>query len=442
MKRVERAFRERYRKLLSDSRSIKGIAPPVSSRKKDLTRLVRSISDLRGRSMFYDSITSGAGKGPYVQLMDGSVKIDFITGIGVHLFGHAHPDLLAASVSAALNDTAIQGNLMMDKTLIEFVENLMKHVRRTSRLHHCFVSNSGAMANENALKILRQSDPKRKHLIAFSHCFHGRTQTMAQLTDNPALKQGLPVGKWCHYIPFYNKEAGWDTQRVVGELKKVLRKNKSCAIIMEPVQGEGGYLSAPKSFFNAIISECRKNGVKIWLDEIQTSGRTRTLFVFESLGLGKKIDVVTSGKMLHCAVTLFTDELNPKPGLLSQTFAGATAALAAGTETIRLLKSGGYFGAGGRNLRHANYLRSRLNDLALRKEGKVSSISGFDGMIAFRIGSGTKEEAVNVVKKLFDAGLMVFYCGHGPYSVRMLPPMGVLDTRVIDEAMEVIEDVV
>lgn len=436
MKQLEQIAALEIRRLAARAEKIVGIRSPSKGEAKQ-AKLLQEIADQRGRPMFYPALSAGVGRGPYLELVDGSVKLDFITGIGVHLFGHSHPKLLEAAFKASLASTSVEGNLMMDERLPAFIRELLGMRPARSRLKHCFVSNSGAMANENALKILRHND-ERKHVIAFKGCFHGRTQTMAELTDNPAVRQGLPVGRWRHYIPFYDLESGWTTDRVVSKLKKVLKKKNACAIVMELVQGEGGFRTAPPEFFRAVIEECKRSDVKVWIDEIQTAGRTRSFFVHEAMGLAPLVDVVTVGKMAQCGATLFTPELNPRPGLLSQTFAGGVVPLAVGTEMLRLLKHGGYFGADGKISKISEYFRSRLDDLCAAHPELIGRVSGYDGMLAFQYGSGGKTETADCVRNFFDRGLMTFYCGRGPYLIRMLPPMGVLTRRHIDEALDIV----
>lgn len=417
------------------------IRPPDPRKTPRLKRAAARIAAIRGRPLFYDAITTGRGHGPYVELVDGSVKLDFITGIGVNFFGYGHPRLTAIARAAA-SSPPLQGHLIVGTELIEYCEAILAHVRKVSRLRRCFVSNSGAMANENALKILRQFSPGRPAVVAFRQCFHGRTQTMAELTDNDAIRKGLPLGPWRRYIPFHEPDKGWTTPRVVAELQKALKRRDVCAVVMELVQGEGGFRTAPPSFFKAIARTARKHGVKVWIDEIQTVGRTRSLFAFEEFGLGELVDVVTAGKMLQAGVTLFTPELTPDPGLLSQTFAGATVPLAVGTEMLRLLRQNRAYGSRGTFAKTCSRTWDMLEELHRRHPARISHPQGLGGMIAFRIDDGSRERTIAACRALFDAGLMTFYCGRSPHLVRMLPPLPVLTKNAIDEAGIIIDRVV
>ena len=103
-------------------------------------------ADAKGRAPWFPYVGSGLGIGPLVQLADGSVKWDLINGIGVHMFGHGDPDLVATALRASLGDTVMQGNLQFNADTVEFAELLLAEVERDSTLRHCFLTNSGAMA--------------------------------------------------------------------------------------------------------------------------------------------------------------------------------------------------------------------------------------------------------------------------------------------------------
>src|SRR3989338_5617512 len=160
--KTDRRVRQAKRLLsaaLKDSRTkLTKIKPADPKLKNRYQKMVDQCSALRGGQLYYPYLSSGLGNGPFVELADGSVKYDFITGIGVHYFGHNYPKLLDASVDAALEDTIIQGNLPQSTSSLELMDLLVKGAcrkgegRNPSKLTHCFLTSSGAMANENALK--------------------------------------------------------------------------------------------------------------------------------------------------------------------------------------------------------------------------------------------------------------------------------------------------
>ncbi len=131
-------------------------------------------AEAKGRPPLYPYVGSGLGNGPLVQLADGSVKWDMINGIGVHMFGHGDPDLVATALRASLADTVMQGNLQFNADVIELAEVLLEQAGRGSQLKRCFLINSGALANESALKVCFQKNAPAGRVLAFAGAFAGR----------------------------------------------------------------------------------------------------------------------------------------------------------------------------------------------------------------------------------------------------------------------------
>ena len=129
-----------------------------------------------------------------------------ITGIGVHFFGHGHPELIRASLEASTQDVAKHGNLQSNFEAYRFSELMVSLAKRNSRLSQCFVTTSGAVANESALKVCYQKHAPASRVIAFSHCFMGRTVTMAQLGDSAGGRDGIPLSTQVDYMPFWTEE--------------------------------------------------------------------------------------------------------------------------------------------------------------------------------------------------------------------------------------------
>jgi 4-aminobutyrate aminotransferase-like enzyme len=167
---------------------ITGVRPPTAELVEEYRYVLERLGAVRGRGSFYPYIGSGSGRGALVELADGSVKWDLINGIGVHMFGHGDLDLAATALRAAMGDTVMQGNLQCNADALEFAELLLTEASRSSGLRHCFVTNSGAMANESALKIAMQKrEGRAPRVLAFTDCFMGRSLTMAQIGDNPSI---------------------------------------------------------------------------------------------------------------------------------------------------------------------------------------------------------------------------------------------------------------
>jgi 4-aminobutyrate aminotransferase-like enzyme len=424
-------------KVNSELSGIRAAQVPQSDKAK---KMMDRIAELRGRPLHYPYIGTGAGRGPYVELEDGSIKLDLINGIGIHLFGHAHPRVMAAAVRGALSDIVMQGNLEPNSEYIKMTEKLVQLAGRRSRLKHSWFSSCGTMANENALKMARQKKSPAKMVISFKNAFAGRSTMMAEVTDNPAYKQGLPEYHEVLRIPFYDKRDPQSGEKTLNIMKEHFAKhpgNISC-FSFEPMLGEGGYQAAPREFFLPLLDFCKQQGAAIWADEVQTFTRTGELFAFETLDIGQYIDICTIAKTAQLGATLFTEEFNPKPGLIAGTFSGATVSMSTGMEMIDML-SEGYLGPQGRIQKiHKRFIDgfNRLNETTCK--GKAQDAGGMGLMIAFTPFDGKKEQVDPFLKKLFHNGLICFSCGKDPLRARMLVPACIQDED-IDLALKIFE---
>ena len=404
-------------------------------------KLVEDFGNYRGRPLFYPYIGTGAGNGVYVELEDGSVKMDLINGIGIHILGHGHPKLIKSSLRAGLSDIMMQGNLQANAEYGELMKKLIDLAGKSSRLKYAWLTTSGSMANENALKSCRQKYSPAKKIIAMEAAFAGRTTMMAEVTDNDTMRVGLPRYDEVLRIPFFDSKDPESTEKSVAVLKKHLEANKGdiCAFMFELMQGEGGFRPAPREFFVALFEECRKADIPIWADEIQTFCRTGEFFAFETLGLGEYIDVCTIAKTAQAAATLYSEELNPKPGLIAGTFAGSTPALKVGAEVLEILATEGYMGAGGKISKiHEEFvgMLNHLNETSCK--GLLQDAGGMGLMVATTPLDGSKEKMIALLKVLYKNGLIAFGCGRGPFRVRFLIP-AVMTSNDIKVAGEIIE---
>lgn len=409
-------------------------------RKKDYAQIIQNMGQMKGKNLWYPYMGSGLGNGSFVELLDGSIKMDWIIGVGVHFFGHSDLDLLKTAFEASISDLVMQGHLQANKDPYDFSQTMLKYCQKRSHLKHIYLCPSGAMANENALKIIRQYQFPRKRIIAFKHCFAGRTHLMASLTDNPKYREGLPVYKEFDYIPFYNAEDPNSTQKTIEQLKVIFQKKKKqiAALILEPIQGEGGFNSAPPSFFKAIIEECQKEGVLIWADEIQSMGRTTHLFASEKMRMLKNIDILTFGKLTQICGVLYRKELNPKPGLLSQTFMGASTQIAVGTQILNKLINGKFYGKRGKIKIIEDMFIQFFKNLSLQYPHWIRNYVVNGSMVALTPFDGSIHIVNKMLIKLFENGLIAFSCGHGPYKIRFLIPAGCITKQEIQLGFQIL----
>ncbi len=393
-------------------------------------KALRDVERSRGRALFFRMLASGSGWGSRVRLADGTVKLDFIGGIGVYAFGHGEPDLLETAVAAAASDVVFQGHLLPGPEYLRLSRALLRHAG--PRLRHAWLSVSGAMANENALKLILQKHAPADRIVAFEGGFAGRTLALAELSDKPAYREGLPLRGNVLHVPFFDPDDPDATARSLAALDAHLDRypGQVAAMLFELVQGEGGLKLAPREFFAALMERCRERGVAVWVDEVQTFARTGELFAFRKFELEKWVDVVTVGKILQGSAVLFRKRYNPKPGLVAGTYAGATVGMAVGARIIERLERDGYLGPEGRTAVLERRVQRRFESLAKRLPRAVAAVSGIGAMHAFVPFEGSAKVAAAVLQAAFEEGLLLFSAGANPTRIRMLLPLKVTDEEL------------
>lgn len=422
------------------------IRPANPALTHEYNAMLEDFGRIRGGQLYFPYLASGLGNGPFVELADGSVKLDLITGIGVHGFGHSHPDLVEAGVDAALSDTVMQGNLQQNTDSYGIAKLLTEMACESGAgLTHCFLSTSGAMANENSLKMAFQKNHPANRVLAFSHCFAGRTLALAQLTDKAKYRVGLPDTIAVDYLPFWkHDDPVRSTEIAVNHFEYYLHRHpgKYAALWLELVQGEGGYYPGDTTFFRALIDVARDNGIAVIADEVQSFCRTTRPFAFQHYELDEYVDLVTIGKISQVCATLYTEEYQPQPGLISQTFTASSWAILAGQRILRGLVENGNFGVDGLNAKLHAYFAEGLKRIGADHPGSISGPFGIGGMVAFTPFDGSFEKAKWLVDRMYEKGLMSFFAGGDPSRVRFLMPLGCVTTDHIDLALKIIAETV
>ncbi len=419
-------------------KGIDKVLPPDPEREVAYKELLQHFGSMRGGNLWYPYLGSGIGNGALVELMDGSVKYDLISGIGVHYWGHSHPEIISTSVDAAISDTTMQGHLQQNAESLY----LTKTLTSASGLDHCFLTSSGVMANENALKIIFQNKYPANRILAFEHCFAGRTLAIANITDKSQYRTGLPTCLNVDYVPFFDPTKPEEsTKEALNTLKNHLQRypDQHAAMIFELVQGEGGFYPGKTAFFVALMEELKKHDVKVLVDEVQTFGRLPELFAYQYFQLEKYIDVVTIGKLSQVCATLFRKELKPKPGLLSQTFTGSSSQIYSGHLIISNLINGEYFGPNGKIQTIHEYFVRGLLDIENRHPDLICGPWGLGAMIAFTPYKGDPKKVLELSHRLFEAGVICFITGNSPMRIRFLVPIGAITEKDIDEVLSIVE---
>jgi 4-aminobutyrate aminotransferase-like enzyme len=444
--RVAEAKRLLREALRDHQAGLTGIRPADPALRQGYQETLARFGALRGGALYYPYLGSGIGRGALVELADGSVKYDFITGIGVHYMGHNHPALLEAGIDAALENTVMQGNLQQNVHSEELLALLLRAAdRKGAKFAHGFLTSSGAMANENALKIIFQKKFPAHRVLAFEHCFAGRTIALSQVTDKAAYRQGVPETLSVDYVPFYDAaRPAESTAEAVAVMQAHLARHPGAhaCMIFELIQGEGGgYLPGTPEFFRALMVPLRAAGVAILADEIQTFGRTSEFFAFQHFGLDDLVDVATLGKLSQACATLIREEYKPKAGLVSQTFTAPSVAIRSALAILKYMETGGLLGADGKIMRLSKCFTDKLKDLSRRRPDLAAGPYGMGGMIAFTPLGGDPDLVAKYLKNLFDAGVIGFIAGGKPAKARFLLPVGGVEEADIEAVFPVLERV-
>ena len=441
--RIEQAKKLISEALQEHSSKITEVKPGPAANKEEYEKLLSDFSSLRGGKLFYDYLGSGIGNGALVELADGSVKYDFITGIGVHYFGHSHPGVVAAQIDGAITNTTMSGNLQQNIDSPKLFELILNQANKYGAgFDSMFMTSSGVMAAENALKMVFQKRFPAHRVVAFEKCFMGRTLSVSQITDKAAYRKGLPKSLSVDYIPFYDannhersiqmatKHLEWYFNRYPGEY---------AAMCMELVQGEGGYWVGHEEFFKAICDVCKKHNVSVIVDEVQTFMRTEELFAFQYFKLDKHADMILIGKNSQICATLYRDDHKPQPGLISQTFTSSGSAINAAYYIINEIANGGYLGKDGKINKLHERFANNLSELNKKYPDKIEGPWGIGAMIGMTVFGGDTQKSKDFTFKLFENGVLSFIAGAAPTRVRFLIPAGAVTESDIDKACAIIE---
>ncbi len=442
-KKFQQSKKEMISAIEQEASQINSVRPAKKELEFQYKELIKDVEKLRGRELFYPFIPSGAGNGPFIELADGSVKYDMITGIGVNFFGHGNLQLFDAQLDGAWSEVW-QGNLGPSLDHYKLMKEVLGSVGK-SRLKNMWITTCGALANEIALKIIRQKKTPATKVFAFKDCFAGRTTALQEVTDNPKYREGQPTYDEVTHLNFYDEKsklsASDQATAVIAFMKDAAAKSlkKYAALEFEIIQGEGGFRLAPKEFILPIILAAKELGCAIWVDEIQTFGRTGELYAFQKIGIDEYVDVVTVAKLLQVGAVLYTEEYNPKAGLISGTWTSSTSGLRAGLKAMQILKNE-MIGSSGRIAKLEKIAKNELNKL---QEGKCSKYikdqTVIGAMVAFTLFDGSLELLKKFLHNAWSMGLILFYCGHGPYRARMLVPAAAISDEQYHEVFSIIE---
>ncbi len=359
------------------------------------------------------------GKGAILTGSDGKEYIDLGSGIAVNTFG-ARDDEWVNAVKAQLDKFAHTSNLYYTSPCADLAEMLCA---RTG-MKNVFFSNSGAEANETAIKAARRYGALNKGtdyytIITLEKSFHGRTHTTLAATGQENFhKEFLPLTEGFVHTPPNDIE----------KLREAVKNNKCCAIMIELVQGEGGVNALEREFVDEIAKLCKENDLILIADEVQTgNGRTGKLYAYMHYGITP--DVVSTAKGLGGGLPLGATMLGEKvkdiftPGLNGSTF-GANPVCCSGAISILERLTDDF-------LAEVSKKAQLVRDTLSGAEG-IEDISGLGLMIGIK----TVKEAKEVVNYCMEHGVLVLTAKD---RVRLLPPLNI-ETQLLSEALEIIKE--
>ena len=370
-----------------------------------------------------------SGNGVYLKDTDGKEYLDFAAGIAVYALGYHYPGYDEA-LKSQIDKVMHTSNLYYNMPMGEAAEKLVK----ASGMSKVFFTNSGAEAIEGAIKAARKyawlKDGQADHeIIAMNHSFHGRSVGALSVTGNFHYQEAFrPLMGGVKFADFN------DIDSVKAQIT-----DKTCAIIMETVQGEGGIYPADPAFLKAVRQICDEKDILLILDEIQCGmGRTGSLYAWQQYGVAP--DIMTTAKALGCGVPVGAFVLNEKtaaaslvPGDHGTTYGGNPFACEAVSKVFDLFESE-------KIVDHVNeiapYFEEKLEEL-MKKYDCITARRGKGLMQGLVIGNGVK--VGDITKEALNHGLIVISAGSD--VLRMVPPL-IIEKQHIDEFVQKLSETI
>jgi acetylornithine/N-succinyldiaminopimelate aminotransferase len=368
------------------------------------------------------------GRGVKVWDTNGKEYLDFVGGIAVNVLGHCHPKVVVAIQKQAQRLIHVS-NLYHIEPQVRLAKLLVTH----SFADKVFFCNSGAEANEAAIKIARKYakenlGAERYEIISALNSFHGRTITTLTATGQPKFQKGFdPLTPGFKHVPFDDIEA----------LRSAITP-KTCAVMLEPIQAEGGVNLPSENYLKQVRELCDEKKLLLIFDEVQTGmGRTGKLFSYEHYGIVPDIMALAKGLGggVPIGAMLATDKIATafQPRTHASTFGGNPLVCAASIATIETLLEDGLILD--QCNRMSKYLLERLNQLTEEFDGKIVDVRGKGLLIAMEL----MRDGVPYVLACMERGVLIGLAGAGNV-LRFTPPL-IVEEKEIDHMIDVLEDV-
>jgi len=367
-----------------------------------------------------------SGSGCELVDADGRTYLDFLSGIAVCSLGHCHPAVTEAICTQAAKLVHVS-NLYYTEPQTELAELLINN----SFADKIFMANSGAEANEAAIKLARIASAEGKYeIISLAGSFHGRTLATVAATAQPKFHQGFePLPQGFVYADFGDPAA----------IEKCIT-SRTCAIIIEALQGEGGVRPLEVDYLQAVRALCDEHGLLLIFDEVQTGmGRTGSLFAHEQFGVVPDIMTVAKalGNGLPIGAMLTTDRLASflVPGTHASTFGGNPVACAAAVATLKIMLAQGFLDD---VQAKGNYFREELSKIQQKHPAVASHVRGMGLLNGLVLTESGRDHGAAIVNELFDKGVLINFAGN--CALRFAPPL-IVDKAQIDRVLTLLDEV-
>ena len=378
------------------------------------------------------------GEGCYVITEDGRKVLDFASGVAVNNLGFKNPEVVQAIREQLDTMIHVGHNVVYNESYVKLAEKLVELTGGDTKV---YFSNSGAEANDGAMKLAKYVT-KRPGIIAFRNSFHGRTIGSLSITGSNSgyrkyYEPLMPAVYWADYN---------DLEQFDAIFEKLIAPECVAAIIVEPVQGEGGYVVPKPEFLKGLRKICDDHGIMLIFDEVQTGiGRTGELYASQTFGV--KPDILTSAKALGGGVPL--SAIIAKKEIMDQwpagahggTFGGNPLACAAGLKTLEIIERDHLLD---NCKKQGAYFLDKLKELQAKYPARIKEVRGVGLMVAMELcdeaGKPDAKLTAAIKAGALEKDLLLLTCGSDHNVVRFIAPL-IVGKEEIDKAMDIIAGV-
>lgn len=378
------------------------------------------------------------GEGCYVITEDGRKVLDFASGVAVNNLGFKNPEVVQAIREQLETMIHVGHNVVYNESYVKLAEKLVELTGGDTKV---YFSNSGAEANDGAMKLAKYVT-KRPGIIAFRNSFHGRTIGSLSITGSNSgyrkyYEPLMPAVYWADYN---------DLEQFDAIFEKLIAPECVAAIIVEPVQGEGGYVVPKPEFLKGLRKICDDHGIMLIFDEVQTGiGRTGELYAYQTFGV--KPDILTSAKALGGGVPL--SAIIAKKEIMDQwpagahggTFGGNPLACAAGLKTLEIIERDHLLD---NCKKQGAYFLDKLKELQAKYPARIKEVRGVGLMVAMELcdeaGKPDAKLTAAIKAGALEKDMLLLTCGSDHNVVRFIAPL-IVGKEEIDKAMDIIAGV-